>query len=57
MCSSDLKRKAAWRFFEATPPWYKRTIVYWVTSAKREATRVRRLAQLVDACEEGRKLR
>ena len=33
--------------FAARPRWYRRAAVHWVTSAKREATRERRLAQLV----------
>jgi uncharacterized protein YdeI (YjbR/CyaY-like superfamily) len=37
----------AWRFFEAQPPWYRRTCVFWVMSGKREETRARRLAVLI----------
>jgi len=37
----------AWSFFESQPPWYRRTSVYWVVSAKREETRRRRLATLI----------
>ena len=39
-------RKAA-AFFDAQPPWYRRTATHWVISAKREETRARRLAQLI----------
>jgi uncharacterized protein YdeI (YjbR/CyaY-like superfamily) len=39
--------RAAWRFFEEQPPWYRRTSVFWVMSAKREETRARRLALLI----------
>jgi uncharacterized protein YdeI (YjbR/CyaY-like superfamily) len=42
-------RRAA-AFFDAQPPWYRRTAVHWVISAKREETRQRRLAQLVADC-------
>jgi len=38
----------AWRFFEAQPPWYRRTVTWWVTSAKKEETRKRRLGILID---------
>ncbi len=48
---------AAWAFFEATPPGYRKVILHWVTTAKQPATRARRLAQLVEACAEGRRLR
>jgi uncharacterized protein YdeI (YjbR/CyaY-like superfamily) len=40
---------AAWRFFEAQPPGYRRLVTYWVCEAKRDATRVRRLEQVI-AC-------
>lgn len=39
--------KKAWAFWEAQPPGYKRISMHWVTSAKQEATRARRLAQLI----------
>lgn len=41
-------RKQAWDFFQAQAPWYRRTSIYWVMSAKREETRERRLASLID---------
>lgn len=40
-------RKAAWTFFQAQPPGYRRTIIWWVVSAKQAATRERRLARLI----------
>ena len=44
----ELKRnRAAWAFFQAQPPWYRRTCARWVMSAKKEETRSRRLATLV----------
>jgi uncharacterized protein YdeI (YjbR/CyaY-like superfamily) len=45
---------AAWEFFAAQPPWYRRAAVHWVMSAKREETRDRRLAQLVACSADGR---
>jgi len=45
--------RRAFAFFEAQPPWYRRTTSFWVMSAKREETRERRLAQLVACCERG----
>jgi uncharacterized protein YdeI (YjbR/CyaY-like superfamily) len=45
---------AAWDFFQREPAWYRRTAVWWVVSAKREETRLRRLAQLIDDSEHGR---
>jgi uncharacterized protein YdeI (YjbR/CyaY-like superfamily) len=41
-------------FFDAAPLSYRRTCINWVNSAKQEATRERRLAQLIDDSEHGR---
>jgi uncharacterized protein YdeI (YjbR/CyaY-like superfamily) len=38
---------AGWAFFEAQPPWYRRTAIWWVISAKREETKRKRLATLI----------
>jgi uncharacterized protein YdeI (YjbR/CyaY-like superfamily) len=43
----------AWARFQARPPWYRRTCAFWVMSAKREETRERRLAALVEASARG----
>jgi uncharacterized protein YdeI (YjbR/CyaY-like superfamily) len=48
--------KAAWDFFQAQPPSYQRVAIFWVTSAKREETRVRRLAQLISHSASGRRM-
>jgi uncharacterized protein YdeI (YjbR/CyaY-like superfamily) len=45
--------KAAWRFFAAQPDWYRRTCAFWVASAKKEETRERRLAQLIELSAKG----
>lgn len=45
--------KTAWKYFEQQPAYYKKRMVHWVTSAKKEETRLRRLQQLVDGCEQG----
>jgi uncharacterized protein YdeI (YjbR/CyaY-like superfamily) len=39
---------AAWEFFSAQPPWYRRTAIHHVTSAKRPETRERRLQRLIE---------
>ena len=44
---------AARRYYESEAPWYRRTSAFWVMSAKREATRERRLATLIDCCARG----
>jgi uncharacterized protein YdeI (YjbR/CyaY-like superfamily) len=47
---------AAWDFFAAQPPSYRRTASWWVMSAKKEETRLRRLATLIGASEQGQRL-
>jgi len=42
------KQSEAWKFFQSQPPWYQRTSTYWVISAKKEETRLKRLAILID---------
>ena len=46
--------RAAWEYWQARPPGYRRTATHWVMSAKREETRERRLAQLIECSAEGR---
>jgi uncharacterized protein YdeI (YjbR/CyaY-like superfamily) len=46
----------AWKFLQTRPPWYRRTATWWVISAKKEETRVKRLAQLIDDCAHERTL-
>jgi uncharacterized protein YdeI (YjbR/CyaY-like superfamily) len=46
-------RKAA-AYFDAQPPWYRRTAIHWVISAKRDETRERRLKQLIADSAAGR---
>jgi uncharacterized protein YdeI (YjbR/CyaY-like superfamily) len=43
--------------FEVQAPSYKKTIIYWIMSAKQEATRISRLNKLIVACNEGERLR
>jgi len=49
-------RPAAWDFFSAQPPGYRRMAGWWVMSAKQEETRQRRLAQLIAASEKGERV-
>ena len=49
-------RRLAWRRFLERPPGYRRTCIHWVTSAKREATRRRRLEILMACSERGEKI-
>ena len=47
---------AAWAFFESQPPGYRRTAIWFIVSAKQEATRARRLATLIDCSARGERL-
>jgi uncharacterized protein YdeI (YjbR/CyaY-like superfamily) len=47
----------AWAFFEEQAPFYRQAALHWVTSAKQEATRERRFAQLLEDSAAGRRLR
>ena len=48
--------KKARAFFESLPPGFKKIVVRWVTSAKREQTRARRLAHLIERSRAGRRI-
>ena len=47
--------KKAWAFFQTLPPYYRRGETRWVSSAKQEETRLRRLDKVIAACESGRR--
>ncbi len=49
-------RKKAWEFFGKQPPSYRQTATYWVMNAKRDETRSKRLARLIEVSAEGRRL-
>jgi uncharacterized protein YdeI (YjbR/CyaY-like superfamily) len=49
--------RAAWDFFQAQAASYRRTAIWWVVSAKREETRLKRLAALIDDSAHGRTIR
>jgi len=46
----------AWTFFSSQAPSYQKTRIYWVRSAKQEATKSQRLAKLIEGCESGKRL-
>lgn len=46
--------KKAWNFFQAQPPWYRRTACWWVISVKKEETCLKRLATLIEDSEHRR---
>ena len=48
--------KKAWAFFQSQPPYYQRTTSWWVMSAKKEETRLKRLATLIEDSAKGRRI-
>jgi uncharacterized protein YdeI (YjbR/CyaY-like superfamily) len=63
LASLDAEREAAfranaraWEFFEKQPPSYRQTSIYWVMNAKRQETRAKRLARLIEVSAGGRRL-
>jgi uncharacterized protein YdeI (YjbR/CyaY-like superfamily) len=46
--------RKAWKFFQSQPPWYQRIASWRVISAKKEETRLKRLAELIKDSEQGR---
>jgi uncharacterized protein YdeI (YjbR/CyaY-like superfamily) len=51
------KNTRAWAFFESQPAGYRRTAIWWVLSAKREDTRLKRLDALIADARAGRTVR
>jgi uncharacterized protein YdeI (YjbR/CyaY-like superfamily) len=45
--------RAAWNWFRTAPPHYRRSVANWLSSAKREDTRLRRLAKLIEFSSRG----
>lgn len=55
--AGTLKRnKAAAEFFQSRPAWYRKQISWWIVSAKREETRLKRLNKLIEESAAGRRL-
>lgn len=46
----------AWAFFENLSPSYKKTSIWWIMSAKRKDTQLRRLKILIDSSTQGLKI-
>ena len=46
--------KKAWEFFLAQAPWYRRAAAFWVLSAKKDETQLKRLAKLIEDSEHQR---
>ncbi len=50
------RNKKAWNFFESQAAYYKRGATWWVISAKKEETKLRRLEKLISDSQNGKKL-
>ena len=50
------KQKGAWEYFQTYPPYLKKTVSYWVMSAKKEETRSKRLQRLIESCARGERI-
>jgi uncharacterized protein YdeI (YjbR/CyaY-like superfamily) len=50
------KNRKAWENFKSLAPSYRRNYVAWITSAKQETTRMRRLSEAVELLEQNKKL-
>jgi uncharacterized protein YdeI (YjbR/CyaY-like superfamily) len=50
------RNRKAWRFWEEQPPGYRKAATWWVVSAKREETRLRRLDSLIEDSAKGRRM-
>lgn len=50
------KNKPAWDFWQAQTPGYRKAMTWYVVSAKREDTRLRRLTALIDESAAGRRI-
>ncbi len=46
----------AWEFFEAQAAYYRRTATWWVISAKKEKTRLKRLGKFISNSEAGKRV-
>ncbi|MEY8098922.1 YdeI family protein [Falsihalocynthiibacter sp. S25ZX9] len=50
------ENQSAWSFFTNLAPSYKRDSIWWVMSAKKEETRLKRLGVLISSSESGQKI-
>ena len=50
------KHAAACEFFERQSPYYRKTMSWYIMSAKKDETRMLRLQRLIDACAKGQRL-
>ncbi len=50
------QNKAAWKFYQAQPPGYRKIMNWYVLSAKLEETRLKRLERLIETSAQGKRI-
>lgn len=50
------RHKAAWKFFQAQPPYYRKLMTWRIVSGKREETRMKRLEELIEISAKGKRM-
>lgn len=50
------QNKAAWNYWEAQPPGYRKLVLNWITTARKPETRAKRLATLIEDSEAERRI-
>ncbi len=53
MADEFRKNTAAWQYFQSQAPSYRKVTIRWVLSAKQDATKQKRLAELISSSEAG----
>lgn len=56
MLATFKRNRKAWAFWDELPPGYRKTMTWWILSAKREETQAKRLEKLIDSCAEGKRI-
>ena len=50
------RKKSAWKFYQAQPPGYQRMVTWWIVSARTPETQQKRLARLMAASVEKKRI-
>jgi uncharacterized protein YdeI (YjbR/CyaY-like superfamily) len=50
------KNKKAWEFHHVQPPGYRKMLAFWISFAKREETRLKRLRIIIEFAEKGQRV-
>ena len=55
--STFYANQTAWEYFQNCPPSYRKTLLHWVTTAKKPETRTKRLMLLIQNCEAEKRMK